>query len=147
MKNRNEDAAKCSTGGCVATSLHDVSALATGWYVVEGQLYCALHGPYVALRSAREAGIGRKRAFRNTEVAKKWLSPAELRAWDQFQSDLADYHKKHGKLAHKELRTMTPRVFAWEFSQKGRINVELSTESLESQERQARDTLRGLGGL
>ncbi len=130
--------AKCYEAYCSYGTTTAEAALGAGWQEVDGQLYCPLHGPnraFVARREAKKEAIrvqiDRQRMHRNEIVARKQFSAAEYRAWDEFQSDLADYHKKSGKLAPEVLRTMTPAAWLSEFKQKGRIDVEATAANFE----------------
>lgn len=121
-----------------------VLAEAMGWIQVGDKLYCPDHGPLAALQERRAAEKQAQRAHHNQKVAKKMLSPAEYRAWDEFQADLANFHREHGRLAHKELRTMNPGKWVQTYRQLGRIDIALSTQGLEEadQERLQRITDR-----
>lgn len=130
-------------------------ACSVGWGLVSEFTFCPLHmGPagFVARREAKKevmrAQIEAQQAHRNKEVALKHFSAAEYRAWDQFQSDLADYHKKTGKLAPAVLRTMRPMNWLGEYKEKGRIDIAKTAEYFE-QAKVARgkrtiDRLKGL---
>ncbi len=130
--------AHCADLSCVTKALNEEHALHQGWLVLDGQLWCPVHGTYRAFVARREERkekirqqIDRQRMHRNEIVAKKQFSAAEYRAWDEFQSDLADYHKKTGKLAPEVLRTMTPVAWHNEYAQKGRIDVEATAANFE----------------
>ncbi len=124
----------CGDGNCIASMPTLDSAVAVGWSTIKDQPYCPLHA-YGVMREAKKeavrAEIDRRQAHRNDEVAKKGLSAAEYRAWDEFQSDMADYHKRTGKLAPSVLRTMRPLNWLAEYKDKGRIDIEATAANFE----------------
>lgn len=141
----------CSDGGCPLNMPTADSAVSVGWRVVEDKLFCPLHwygAQRVAEKGAERERITTARARRNDEVAQKHLSAVNYRAWDQFQSDMADYHKETGKLAPKVLREMTPMAWAQEYGQKGRLDVKATAEYFERAEKTAKgrliDHLKGI---
>ena len=109
-----------------------------GWELIpesDGDTYCPLHAPVARLRARRTAAQDIQRAYHNERVAKKMLSAAEYRAWDEFQADLANYHRETGKLAHRELRMMNPGTWVQSYRQLGRLDIEKSCEGLVAQEK------------
>lgn len=138
---------KCPMEFCSYGAATEDTAMAVGWGRINDQLYCPLHYGPVA-RSAKlledlrrlQLRVEELRRARNNRIAKEELTRADYRAWDQFQSDLADYHKKTGKLAPKQLRNLDPQTW-WEYYRKrGRIDVEIEVANLEASERKANET-------
>ena len=151
----NRTDASCDATGCADFRFDLDAALREGWTEVEEALYCPLHGSvyaYVAKKAAQRAGIdaqiSARRRYKDNQVALKYLSAADYRAWDEFQSDMANFHRKHRKLAPKVLRTMRPMEWKQEYAQKGRIDIEATAEYFEhaEEQRQARiaERLRGV---
>ena len=138
---------KCADDGCVEFKFDDAAALREGWDLIEDKLFCPLHRTEAARRALQEAEMQRltalmeaKKAARNAYAAKAELSASGYAAWDQFQSDLADYHRDHGKLAPKALRLMEPRKFLAFYAKRGRIDVALAAEAIEAAENRANGT-------
>jgi hypothetical protein len=142
---------KCTDSNCIAEQATIDEAVGLGWSMIGYFPWCPLHA-YGALREAKKEAVRQQlevRAHRrNQEVAKKHFTAAEYRAWDEFQSDLADFHKKHQKLAPKVLRLMSPMVWLGEYKEKGRIDVEASAANFEevkvARGKRTIDVLKGL---
>jgi hypothetical protein len=131
------------TGGCAAFRFDVDAALREGWDQVEGRLYCDLHAPVEARKAlaARELEILRARtAAKHRLKAKKALNADDYRAWDEFQSDLADYHRASGKPAPAVLRTLDPLVFKAQYRQNGRIDIHEVAHALHEREDRATET-------
>jgi hypothetical protein len=144
---------ECAEEGCVEFRFDDDAALREGWDMIEDQPFCPLHkapAAHTALLKAEDDRLRERvaelRVRKNAEAAKKHLSRADYKEWDKFQASLADYHKKHGKLAPKSLRTMDPRHFLVNFRVSGPIDVELVAEALDKAEKAADETRRWLLG-
>jgi hypothetical protein len=138
---------KCADDGCLEFRFDDDAALREGWDLIEDRLFCPLHRPGAARQALQAAELTRFRAWkekrqaeRNAKGARAGLSASGYAAWDQFQSDLADYHREHGKLAPAALRLMEPRKWLAFYARQGRIDVALAAESLEGAEQRANDT-------
>jgi hypothetical protein len=131
---------KCSDPGCVAFRFDVDAALREGWLRVEERLYCDLHGPYAAFVYVRKLRQEEDRAKKFDTEAKKTLNRRDYRAWDEFQSDLADFHKKTGRLAHERIRTMQPREFMKIHGERGRIDIEAEENVLLEAEKKAQAT-------
>jgi hypothetical protein len=124
----------CGDSTCGVSAPNLEAAAAAGWREVGEAIYCAVHyyGPYREAKKEKiRAQIEARQRHHDKEVAKKMFSAAEYRAWDQFQSDMADYHKKTGKLAPSVLRTMRPTEWLGEFKEKGRIDIEATAANFE----------------
>jgi hypothetical protein len=153
MEKYPEYTASCADPACVATAFNEEHALYQGWDVVEGALFCPSHRQQAARKALAVAETDRlrrvvsdRRRHRNEEVARRNFSAAEYRAWDEFQSDMADFHKKTGKLAPEVLRTMTPMAWRIEYREKGRIDMEKTADALFELEKKARETRKWLLG-
>lgn len=138
---------ECEDEGCLEFRFDTDAALREGWDSVEGRLYCPLHRQEAARRALAAAEvrrmqetIGRLRRERHEREAKAGLSPAEYRAWDEFQSDLVNFHKTHGKLAPAVLRTMDPRRWLAHYGETGRIDIDQVADELFAKEEAARKT-------
>lgn len=105
----------CAGPGCTVNVPDELVARAAGWHKLGEAWYCGIHLAR-GRSNAREAELRLRQEEQLREVheklAKTGLSAAEYRAWDEFQANLARYHKKHGKLAPKQLRLMGPKQFA-----------------------------------
>jgi hypothetical protein len=138
---------KCADPFCIAATPYPDLAQAAGWGEAAGKLYCGLHW-YTAYREAKKekvrADLTAQRRHHEDQVARKMFSAAEYRAWDQFQSDLADYHRDTGKLAPKVLREMNPSMWVTEFKQKGRIDVQKTADWYANAEKTKMERLKGL---
>lgn len=138
---------KCADDGCVEFRFDDEAALREGWDVVDDAPFCPLHRAEAASRALREAEVKRlkglieaRKARTNALDAKAGLSASGYAAWDQFQADLADYHREHGKLAPAALRLMEPRKWLVFYARQGRIDVALAAEAMEGAENRANST-------
>lgn len=143
MSSEETPSGQCMTGGCAAFRFDVDAALREGWDQVEGRLYCDLHAPVEARKAlaARELEILRARtAAKHRLKAKKALNADDYRAWDEFQSDLADYHRASGKPAPAVLRTLDPLVFKAQYHQNGRIDVDEVAHVLHEREDRATET-------
>jgi septal ring factor EnvC (AmiA/AmiB activator) len=130
----------CSGPGCAAFRFDTDAALREGWMRVAGDTYCDLHAPYAAYAYVRAVRQEEQRAKKSDAEAKKTLNRRDYRAWDEFQSDLADFHKEHGRLAHERIRTMQPRDFLKIHAERGRINVQEAEDQLQEAENKAQAT-------
>ena len=135
---------KCSDPGCVAFRFDVDAALREGWLRVEERLYCDLHGPYAAFVHVRKLRQEEDRAKKFDDAAKKTLNRRDYRAWDEFQSDLADFHKRTGRLAHERIRELQPREFMQIHSTGGRIDIESAEEHIHAAEDKAAATRKWL---
>jgi hypothetical protein len=137
----------CSDPYCGAVEQFPEFPDALGWDDVEGRRFCPLHW-YTAYREAKKERVRNdltaQRRHHEEQVARKMFSAAEYRAWDQFQSDLADYHRDTGKLAPKVLREMNPSMWVTEFKQKGRIDVQKTADWYANAEKTKMERLKGL---
>lgn len=144
---------KCADPGCVAFKFDTDAALREGWDVVEEQLYCPLHRE-TAARQAFIAAEDRRvrlrieelRSRRNKEHAKTWLTADEYRKWDEFQSDLVNFHQNNGKLAPAVLRTLDAKKWRDQYKKTGRIDVEAESVALFKAEARAAETRKWLMG-
>lgn len=143
----------CSDGGCGFTVPTEMVAEAGGWDRVEGEWFCALHRQEAARRALAVAETERMRAkitefrrARNEVRAKNTLGPAVYRAWDEFQSDMVNFHRETGKPAPAALRVLDPAKFAKIYAAKGRIDVEEAVKLAEEAEKKANETRRWLLG-
>lgn len=141
----------CSDPGCSAFRFDTDAALREGWGRVDGETYCSLHAGYAAFIYARsvqflemKAAKERRAAENRNLEAKKTLNRRNYAAWDQFQSDLADFHKKEGRLAHKRIRELQPRDFLKIHAAGGRIDIGAEEEKLDAAEKKAQATRQWL---
>jgi len=142
---------KCTDSNCIAEQATIDEAVGLGWSMVGYFPWCPLHA-YSALREAKKEAVRQqieaRQRHHNDRVARNRFTAADYRAWDEFQSDLANFHKKTGKLAPKVLRLMTPVVWLSEYQQKGRIDVEASAANFEevkvARGKRTIDVLKGL---
>lgn len=139
--------AQCSDDGCLEFRYDADAALREGWDVVEGKPYCPLHRQEAARRELKAAEIERMReriekirAERHDAEALTELAQLDYARWDEFQRDLADYHKAHGELAPTVLRLMNCRDWLKNYRKLGRIDVELASESLREADSRASAT-------
>ena len=138
----------CHDESCqVETGLTLEQACAQGWDLIEDFTYCPLHRQEAARRALRAHEDARlrelavkMRAERNAHRAATCLTRTEYRAWDEFQSDLANFHREHGKPAPAALRTLDPRRWRDQYAKTGRIDVELAADSLSEAEKRAEAT-------
>lgn len=138
---------KCSMEYCSAGAKDEAIAAGVGWEQVENKFYCPLHAP-TAVRTARLLGEIRRLRLRAEElqrsranqIAKKYLTAADYRAWDQFQGDLADYHRNTGNLAPQQLRSLSPQDWHGYYRKNGRIDVQATADELIEAERKANAT-------
>jgi hypothetical protein len=138
---------QCSDPGCPAFRFDPDAALREGWHEVDGEPYCPLHGG-IASRKARQAHQAEElRARLAKPAAKKELPDGDYRAWNEFQSDLADYHKKHGRPAHPALRTLDHRQWLRTYRATGRIDVEEAVRYTEAAEAAHRSSITRRIGL
>lgn len=121
--------AHCADPYCSYGALNEEHALWTGWAIVEGELFCPLHHMQARMKRQREALMDEITTRANEITARKNLDKGWYAAWDEFQSDLADFHRATGKHAHKNVRMMTPQQFRDEYRRAGRINVKNAHES------------------
>lgn len=143
----NQPLIGCSDEGCLDTLALGLGIGDTGWDLVEGEAYCPLHRQEAARRALAAAETRRMqerinalRRERNEKLAKTGLSAAEYRAWDEFQGDLVNFHRDHGKLAPVQLRTLDPVRWRAIHTEKGRIDVEAEAEGLFQVEQAAQRT-------
>jgi hypothetical protein len=143
---------KCSDPGCAEFRFDIDAALREGWDTIDDEPYCPLHHSGASWR-ARKAELEEElraqlRVLRAKRMAKRELSDGDYRAWDAFQSDLADYHKEHGRPAHPALRTLDHRQWLQTYRATGPIDVEEAvrhTEAAEAAHKSDRERLaRGL---
>lgn len=131
----------CADSGCAAQAFNEEHALYQGWSVVGGALFCPLHGS-IAARQVRNQRrilelrelVDAKKAEELQKEAKSWLSARDRLAWDEFQEQLVNFHKKFGKLAPRQLRLLDPQSWLARHTQTGPINVEHEALSLEEAE-------------
>jgi hypothetical protein len=137
---------ECSDPGCQEFRFDPDAALREGWHEVDEAPYCPLHGG-IASRRARKAAQGEElRAAIEKRKAATALSPGMYREWDLFQSALADYHKKHGRLAPQALRMLDHRSWLRLHTETGPFDVEKLAASLEAAEAaHAREREQGNG--
>lgn len=121
----------CEQAHCTEFMFDEDAAVRVGWAIVEGQWFCAFCAPMATLNSRRAAQVGAQRQMSNASAARRLLNAEEYRAWDEFQSDLANFHRDHGKLAPAELRAMRPGEWVQGYRAVGRIDVEKSAENFE----------------
>ena len=144
MSSEETPSGQCMTGGCAAFRFDVDAALREGWDQVEGRLYCDLHAPVEARKAlaARELEIPEGLVPpQNTELkAKKALNADDYRAWDEFQSDLADYHRASGKPAPAVLRTLDPLLFKAQYAKNGRLDIHEVAHILHEREDRANKT-------
>lgn len=138
---------KCADPGCAAFKFDTDAALREGWDVVEDLLFCPLHRHEAARRALIAVEEKRVRthleglrAQRNAKHAKTWLTADEYRKWDEFQSDLVNFHRNNGKLAPAVLRTLDPLRWRDQYKKTGRIDVELVADSLFEAEKKRAET-------
>lgn len=141
----------CSDSGCSAFRFDTDAALREGWGRVAGETYCSLHAGYAAFIYTRSVrflelkAVEERRALENRNLeAKKTLTRKNYRAWDEFQQDLADFHKKEGRLAHKRIRLLQPREFMKIHGERGRIDIAAEEEKLQAAEDKAQATRKWL---
>jgi hypothetical protein len=126
--------AQCEAEGCVEFRFDVDAAVGVGWEVVNGKLYCPCHAGPEGFQARREAK--REDLIRRTNkiIAKNNLSAGDYRAWDEFQADLANFHRDHGRPAHRELRIMPPSAFIARRRSLGRIDIALADDALNTAE-------------
>lgn len=147
----NQPPVECSADGCTATLTLGLGTGDTSWTVIEGGAWCPLHrvekeravGKFEEWVAAREQ-IEEFRRKRNAFRAKKHLSRRDYRKWDEFQSDLVNFHRNHGKLAPRVLRTLDPLKFTAIVKERGKIDVEEVSNQLLEAESKADGTLSWL---
>jgi hypothetical protein len=132
---------KCGDDGCLEYLEHGDDGRYFGWHRVQDRWYCSLHGPIAERRLRKDAEIAEMRARieslareRHRAEAKATMPAADYAAWDRFQSDLADYHKAHGRLAPQALRMMSPGAWGRINAASGPIDVEKAAAELEAVE-------------
>lgn len=124
-------------------------ACSLGWDLVEEFTYCPLHRQEAARRAFATAEMERIRARQaqeNRKNAKVTLNAEEYRQWDNFQSDLANFHKKYGKLAPAMLRTMDAKTFIQNVKASGPIDIEEVADRMFEAEKEADKTRAWLMG-
>ena len=134
--------ARCADQLCSYGALNEEHALWTGWAVVEGELYCPLHHAQARMKASRAAQKEHVQRRHHDSAAKKGFTSAEYAGWDKFQSDLADYHKKHGKLAPKPLRMMNPFQWLYLTKKRGPIDVEAEVQRMDQAKADAEAKIR-----
>jgi hypothetical protein len=122
---------QCEQPHCTEFRFDEDAAVRAGWSWVDGKWMCPFHGPMAALNHRRDLARTAQRVAQDASAAKRLFNAADYRAWDEFQSDLANFHRDHGKLAPKELRDMRPGEWVQQYRQLGRIDIEKSAEGLE----------------
>jgi hypothetical protein len=132
---------ECSDPGCQAFRFDLDAALREGWHEVDEAPYCPLHGGIASRRARQAAQIEAWSAGLRKQTAKKELAKGDYQAWDKFQSDLADYHKRHGRLAHPAVRTLDHRQWLQIHRATGPIDVEEAVRHTEAAE-EARNSER-----
>lgn len=147
VSDRYEGSGTCSEEGCTAFKFDTDAALREGWDLIEGELFCDLHRPQAARRALAAAEMKRirerieeLRAERSQSVAKRTLTTAEYAKWAEFQQDLKDFQRAHGKLAPVQLRVLEPVKWRDQYAKAGRIDVELVADSLFEAEERAQRT-------
>ena len=123
--------ARCADPNCYYAAFNEEHALHTGWAVVEGELFCPLHHAQARMKANRAAQKDQVRRSHHDSQAKKGFTAAEYAQWDKFQSDLADYHRKTGKLAPKPLRLMNPFQWLYLTKKRGPIDVEAEVQRMD----------------
>ena len=148
----------CADQFCEAETDGLISPLMTGWYELDGETYCPLHGPIEAYqRKMARIRADRKRYFEakalaaRENLAKQGMTTEEYARWNKFQSDLVNFHKKHGKLAPEGLRLLNPHQWLFRVTKYGDIDVEGEVQHLENikkvRQKIVADLLRGQGGV
>lgn len=132
---------KCAEEGCVEESPDVLTEWM--WDMIGDKGYCPLHGPMRVRKLKREqyrnvtAELMTRRA--NKIWAKAHLDADWYRAWEEFQSDLVNFHRESGKPAHRTLRMMSPQEFREYYRRYGRMNVKSANEHTEAAERAFRE--------
>jgi hypothetical protein len=93
-----------------------------------------MHAGPVGFRTRREAQAEALHHRANKIQAGTSLCAGDYLAWDEFQRDLANFHRDHGRPAHRELRIMSPQTFIKRHRATGKIDIKLASESLEAAE-------------
>jgi hypothetical protein len=140
---------QCSDPGCAEFRFDADAALREGWGLLDDEPYCPLHhcgATWRARKKQQQAEMELRAAARRAVDASNVLNAREYAAWDEFQSDLANYHREHGRLAPPSLRMMPPRQWLEIHAHDGRIDVDLASQQIEEDEtarRAARDRYLG----
>jgi hypothetical protein len=148
-----DDEIKCGADGCYQVLAPGAVTEAFGWEIIDGGPWCPLHRAEKARtmlkfeewKRLREQ-VAKLRAKRNAHAAKNVLGPHMYRKWDEFQSDLVNFHRNNGKLAPAALRTLDPKKFAGIYAVHGRIDVEAESVKLFEAEAKAAETRKWLLG-
>ena len=132
----------CRSADCFEAVVNEEHALWRGWQLIEGEVWCPLHAPQESrrVRKIHDRELLDHRA--NEITARETLDKGWYAAWDEFQSDLADFHRATGRHAHKNVRMMTPQQFRDEYRRAGRINVKNAHEAAHSAENAWKEQLR-----
>jgi hypothetical protein len=145
------DEIKCGAEGCYQALVPGTSLEAFDWEVIDGSPWCALHRAEKTRSMLKfeewqrlMAQVAELRAKRNAEHAKRWLTAADYRKWDEFQSDLVNFHRNNGKLAPRALRTLDPVKFIAIYEAHGRIDIEAESVALFEAEKRADETRKWL---
>src|SRR5579863_3544416 len=127
----------CKEPGCPSWVFGEDLALGQGWQKVGDELFCPDHWPLAALnernrvlqqhREARSAQIARNI---HTDEAKKSLTTADYANWHEFQQEIVNFHRKHGKLAPAELRGLSPKDWLQRYQNQGPIDVEKVAQTI-----------------
>jgi hypothetical protein len=145
------DEIKCGADGCYQALAPGTELEAFAWDFIEMQAWCPLHRAEKArsmLMAAEEKRlreqVAKLRVKRNAVEAKNVLGPYMYRKWDEFQSDLVNFHRNNGKLAPAALRTLDPKKFTAIYAAHGRIDVEAESVALFKAEAKAAETRKWL---
>ena len=125
--------AKCDEEGCVEESPDVLTEWM--WDMVGEKAYCPMHGPAQVRKVRKEAQMEAINRRANEIEAKRSFDTGWYRAWDEFQSDIANFHRANGRPAHKDIRTMTPHDFRKRYAREGRIDIANATWAIETAER------------
>lgn len=136
----------CPEENCWYWCFDEGLAEGTGWFRVGDTLFCPDHGPLHSLQARNQArrDVLTLRAERisarvRDDAAKSSLTTRDYANWHEFQQQLVNFHRKHGKLAPAALRVLTPKDWL-ALHQEGPIDVEKAAEEHDraKQERQGR---------
>lgn len=123
---------QCSDPGCAEFRFDIDAALAEGWGLIDAEPYCPLHHSGASWRARKAEQREESETRARKSAAKKALSPGDYRAWDKFQSDLADYHKSHGRPAPQALRALDHRRWRALHAEMEPLDVEKLAANLEA---------------
>ena len=138
---------QCAEEGCVEFKFDEGAALAVGWDLVEGRLFCPSHRQLAARAALAKAEWARLRARseelrakRHAAEAKTGLSTRDYAKWNEFQQEMTNFHKKHGKRAPAALRALNPKTWLAYTRKNGPVDVELAAAALFEAEKRADET-------